>query len=109
MAAIAGWRPRTMACITCHLAILVSQLGLIAVGLAPGDAIFLDRLRQPRFLVVMRIARRNRIEYLHHFPLLVLIEHGALEKLASIPVKTAFAPWGAEPLEIGAARRGGCS
>ena len=51
----------------------------------------------------MRIARSNRIEHLHHFPLLVLFQHGALKKLASLPVETALAPGRAKPLKISAA------
>ena len=46
-----------------------------------------------------------RVQHLFDFPLLVLLQHGALEQPALLPVKAPVSPWSAEQLEIGAALR----
>jgi hypothetical protein len=59
MAAIAGRRPRGMAGVASHPAVLVSEFGFISSWrrLAPGLSVLLDGLRQARFFAVMRDCR----------------------------------------------------
>ena len=69
-----------MARITGHAAVLMGEACRLHASVAPCVSIFLDGLGQQRFLVVVRAARRDRVQYLHYLPLLALLQHGALNK-----------------------------
>src|SRR5689334_5701607 len=45
---------------------------------------------------------RDRVQDLHHFPLFLLLQHGALIEAAILPVETALLPWSAQPGQVGA-------
>jgi hypothetical protein len=90
-----------------HPAVLMSQLGRLDASVAPGAAILLNRLGEARFLAVVRITRRNRVEYLHDFPLLIFVEHRALEQLIVLPVEAPLAPGRAQHLQSRASGRRG--
>src|SRR5579863_4179392 len=94
-----------MARVASHLAGGVRKLSVVAGNSAPGLAVLQDRLRQSRFLAVMRIARRNGVNYLHHFPrLAVLVDRGALVQLPVFPIKAPLSPGSAQQLHIVSAR-----
>src|SRR5258707_13882127 len=101
MAAIAGGRPRRMAGVASHPAVLVRKLGFILGCIAPCLAVLLDGLCQPRLLAVVRIAGSDCVAHLHYFPFLALIEHGALIQPVVLPVEAALLPRRAQSSEIG--------
>src|SRR5258706_6350963 len=101
MAAIAGGRPRRMAGVASHPAVLVRKLGFILGCIAPCLAVLLDGLCQPRLLAVVRIAGSDCVAHLHYFPFLALIEHGALIQPVVFPVEAALLPRRAQSSEIG--------
>src|SRR5258706_11583528 len=100
MAAIAGGRPRRMAGVASHPAVLVRKLGFILGCIAPCLAVLLDGLCQPRLLAVVRIAGSDCVAHLHYFPFLALIEHGALIQPVVLPVEAALLPRRAQSSEI---------
>src|SRR5258706_1686046 len=107
MAAIAGGRPRRMAGVASHPAVLVRKLGFILGCIAPCLAVLLDGLCQPRLLAVVRIAGSDCVAHLHYFPFLALIEHGALIQPVVFPVEAALLPRRAQSSEIGTSGGGG--
>ncbi len=112
MAAEATGGPGSVARVAGHAVVGMRQLGLVAGHAAPRGPVFQNRFRQPRFLVVMRIAGRDGVHHLHHFPRrAIFVHHGALVQLAVLPIKPALSPGRAQQRKIGAAcrRRGGRS
>src|ERR1035437_4794250 len=61
------------------------------------------RLGEARLFVVIGITRSDGVQHLYDFPLLVLIQHRALEQPAFLPIKALIAPWRSEQPEISAA------
>ncbi len=105
MAAETVGRPRGVAGVTGHAAIGVGEHRGIGRNVAPGHAVGAQGLRQPRFFVVVRIARRDRIERLHHFPFLVRIHHRALVEPPVAPLESPPAPRRSQRVEMRSARR----
>ena len=92
MAAETAGGPRGVARIAGHAFIGMRQLRFIARHRAPGRSVLQHRFRQPRFFVVVRIARRDGVHHLHHFPRrAVFIHHRALIELALPASRTAAA------------------
>ncbi len=85
-------------------AVAVRQFGRVSRR-APGGAVLLDGLCQARFLAVVRTAGRDRVEHLHHLPLQVLVEHGALVEQAVLPEEAAHAPGRVEAFQVRATVR----
>src|SRR5580698_4118311 len=89
-----------MARVAGHALIAVSQR-LVGCRHSPGLAVDLHGLCQPRFFVVMQIARSDGVEYLDYLPLLAGVHHGPLEQAIIFPIETARLPWGSQHREIG--------
>src|ERR1035438_6096789 len=93
--------------VTSHPAVFVRQLRRVATCAAPGVAVLLDGLGEPRFLAVARVPGSNGVDYLYHLPFLFFLQHRALKEATSFPVEAVFTPRCAEPLQCGAASRRG--
>src|SRR5881394_641028 len=103
MTAITCWSPRRMTRVASHPAVLMSEFRFTLRRVAPGFAVLLDCLRQPRLFAVMRIAGSDRVPNLHHLPFLVLFKHRPLVQPIVPPVETTLLPWCAKPAKIRAA------
>src|SRR5664279_1879074 len=104
MAAKAGGNPGRVTAIAGHALVAVGQgICSIVIGSAPGLTVNPHRLGEARLFVVIGITRSDGVQHLYDFPLLVLIQHRALEQPAILPIKALIAPWRSEQPEISAA------
>src|SRR5271166_2683964 len=105
MAATAGGNPCRVAAVTGHALIAVSQgIDVVISSRSPGLAVIAHRLGETCLFVVVGIARRDAVQHLFYFPLLVLLQHGALKQPPFVPIKAPVSPRGAEQLKVRTAR-----
>ena len=89
-----------MAGVASHAAVGVGEIGFVFRSVAPGLAVFLNCFGEARLLAVVRIRGRDGVKDLDHFPLLVLVEHGALVEAIVFPVEAALLPGGTQASEV---------
>ena len=88
-----------MATVAGHARVSVGKL-LHVVDVAPGHAVLLQRLGQPRLLRVVRIARRDGVERLHDLPLAAFDDVGSLEEFAVLPVEARLLERSAQAQQV---------